>query len=87
MIPVILIHVPFAVRNAVKGQQLGDMPFMRNVLLTVVDPGRDNPVTVGAEQQNNANHKPDYNSDYFYSITHNRSQGPEPEAYRLVPSA
>ena len=50
MIPVILIHVPFAVTHTVKRQQVRYMSLMRDVLLTLINPVRGNAVAVGTEQ-------------------------------------
>ncbi len=49
-VPLALIHVPLAVTHTVKRRQVRYVSLMRDVLLTLINPGRGNAVAVGTEQ-------------------------------------
>jgi hypothetical protein len=51
MIPGVGLHIPFAVTDAVKRRQLGDMALMADILLTLVDTGGKNVMAKCCEQE------------------------------------
>ena len=55
MIPGIGWHIPFAVTDAVKRRQLGDMSQIADVLLTLVDTGGKNVMAKCCEQEKGNN--------------------------------